>query len=425
MSHGAWRVTGLLDSLRSGEFITPRRITIWAVALLIGFSAALLFLAATAHGLDDYKGRPLGTDFSSFYAAGTYVHEDRPAAPFDPRLQHARERAIFGGTTPFYSWNYPPFFLLVASGLSCLPYIPALLLWQIITLGAYLAAIAALLRKFAVPAISHIQWLLPALAYPAVFVNFTHGQNGFLTAALVAGGLAALDEWPVLAGVLFGLLAYKPQFTPVIPLALLVAARWRALSAAICTVVALAGLATMAFGYDVWHAFFASTDFTRRVLLEQGSVGFERMQSVFACARLWGVSVPFAYVLQAIASFVAAAVVAVVWRGSATLADKGALLGLGALLATPFCLDYDMMVLAPAIALLGAQGIARGFRPYERMMLAALWLVPIVAREAAGIMFLPLGLIVMVGAFAVLASYQWRSGSASEEVAQLPEGVLA
>ena len=425
MSYGAWRVSGLLDSLRSGEFITPRRITIWAVALLIGFSAALLFLAATSHGLSDFKGRPLGTDFSSFYAAGTYAHEGNPAAPYDPALQRAKEQVIFGTATPFYSWGYPPFFLLVASGLSFMPYIPALLVWQIITLGAYLATIAALLRKFAVPAIRHIQWLLPALAFPAVFVNFTHGQNGFLTAALLAGGLAALDERPVLAGVLYGLLAYKPQFVPIIPLALLAAARWRALSAAIFTVVALAGLATMAFGFDVWHAFLASTDFTRRVLLEQGSVGFEKMQSVFASVRLWGGPVPFAYALQAIASFVAAALVAIVWRGRATFADKGALLCLGVLVATPFCLDYDMMVLAPAIALLVAQGMASGFRPYEKTLLAALWLVPILAREAAGITLLPLGLIVMVGAFALLASYQWRPGSAPEEVAPLPEGAPA
>ena len=45
-----------------------------------------------------------------------------------------------------------------------------------------------------------------------MFVNIGHGHNGFLTAALIGSALVVLDRRPVLAGVLFGLIAYKPQF---------------------------------------------------------------------------------------------------------------------------------------------------------------------------------------------------------------------
>ena len=61
-------------------------------------------------------------------------------------------------------------------------------------------------------------WLLLALAFPAVFVNLGHGHNGFLTAALLGAALVVLDARPILAGILFGLLAYKPQFGVLIPL---------------------------------------------------------------------------------------------------------------------------------------------------------------------------------------------------------------
>jgi hypothetical protein len=44
--------------------------------------------------------------------------------------------------------------------------------------------------------------------------------------------------------------------------------------------------------------------------------------------------------------------------------------------------------------------MTRGFLPYERTTLAALWLVPIVARGVAGAAHIPLGLIVMILAFA-------------------------
>ena len=69
--------------------------------------------------------------------------------------------------------------------------------------------------------------LLLALAFPAVLVNLGHGQNGFLTAALLGGALVVLDRRPIVAGILFGLLVYKPQFGLMIPLALVAGGHWR------------------------------------------------------------------------------------------------------------------------------------------------------------------------------------------------------
>ena len=50
------------------------------------------------------------------------------------------------------------------------------------------------------------------------------------------------------------------------------------------------------------------------------------------------------------------------------------------MLATPYTFDYDMVVLAPAIAFIAVDGLARGFGPWEKTALAALWLVPLLAR---------------------------------------------
>src|ERR1700680_2946979 len=100
-----------LDILRSGEWLTRERVRMVAVAVLIASAAGFLYLVVTATGGIDLQGRPLGTDFSDVYAAGTYVLDGRPDAPFDPVLQFARERAIFGEATQFYGWHYPPSFL--------------------------------------------------------------------------------------------------------------------------------------------------------------------------------------------------------------------------------------------------------------------------------------------------------------------------
>src|SRR3981189_3589459 len=136
-----------LDLLRGGDWLTLARMRLWALAVLAASAGGLLSLAATPDGLMDYQDRPLGTDFSNVYAAGTYVLEGKPAAPFDPRLQHAREREIFGEKTPFYGWHYPPFFLWLAAVLALMPYQLALVVWQAATLVLYLLSIRTLIAS--------------------------------------------------------------------------------------------------------------------------------------------------------------------------------------------------------------------------------------------------------------------------------------
>jgi alpha-1,2-mannosyltransferase len=393
---------GLRDALRSGAWLTRERIGRVAVLVLIASAAGFLYLVVTANGAVDRQGRPLGTDFSNVYAAGTYVLNGHPDAPFDAPQQYARERAIFGEATQFYGWHYPPYFLFIAAALALLPYGLALAVWQATTLGLYLLAIRAILASsFPSPqragqANADPLWILLALAFPAVLINIGHGQNGFLTAALLGGGLMMLDRRPLLAGVLIGLLAYKPQYGLLIPIVLAVSARWRSFAAAAAT-VALFTLATMlCFGPQVWHAFFASTEFTRTVVLEQGNTGWQKIQSVFSWARMWGASIPVAYALQGMTMVALGAVLIRLWRSAASYPLKAAALCLATILATPYSLDYDMMVLAPAMAFVAADGFARGFAPWEKTALAALWLVPLVARSVAQISLIPLGVPAML-----------------------------
>src|SRR5579863_110764 len=128
------------DILRSGDWLTPERIRFVAVAVLIASAAGFLFLVVTSHGAVDLQGRPLGTDFSNVYAAGSYVLGGDANAAFDPPQQFAREQAIFGAATQFYGWHYPPYFLFIAAPLALLPYGLALAVWQAVTLGLYLLA---------------------------------------------------------------------------------------------------------------------------------------------------------------------------------------------------------------------------------------------------------------------------------------------
>ena len=189
-------MSAFFAAMRDGRLLTRERTRLWAVAMLAASVLGLGFLLATSDGLNDYQGRPLGTDFSNVYAAGTYVLDGKPAAAFDWPAQHGRERQIFGDKTPFYGWHYPPYFLFVAGLLALMPYALALAAWQAATLALYLGAVWLILRSSAPKrcalkprALESPLWLLAALAFPAVFVNIGHGHNGFLTAALIGTAL--------------------------------------------------------------------------------------------------------------------------------------------------------------------------------------------------------------------------------------------
>lgn len=395
----------LLTVLHEASFLTRERMRLWSLGCVAGFAVAIVAMIATAHGAMDYAHRPLGTDFSNVYVAGLSALHGHAAAPFDPATQELAERSVFGKETQFYGWHYPPYFLLIATPLALLPYLAALAAWQISTLLLYLGALRLLLRDGPAPQLARDRlWPLLALGFTAVFVNLTHGHNGFLTAALLGGGLALLDRRPVVAGILFGCLAYKPQFAVMIPLVLLATARWRVLAAAAGTVAVLTVAVTLLFGPEIWPAFLASSHFTRTVVLEQGSTGFNKIQSVFAWVRLWGGGIGLAYAVQGAVSIAVAAALAVQWRSGESMARKGAALCIAAVLTTPYSLEYDLMILTPAMALIASDGVRNGFRPYEKSLMAALWLMPIAVREIAGTTGIVLAVPSMLMLFAMLVA---------------------
>jgi hypothetical protein len=141
---------------------------------------------------------------------------------------------------------------------------------------------------------------------------------------------------------------------------------------------------------------------TRDVVLEAGGTGWHKIQSVFSIVRMWGGSVPLAYAMQGAATVAIAAALTLVWRSNAAFALKAAALTIAAILATPYSLDYDFVVLAPALAFLAGDGLARGFGPYEKSALALLWCVPLIARTVAEWTMIPLGVPAMLLVFVLV-----------------------
>jgi hypothetical protein len=388
--------SSLLDHIRTGDFLDRARVRRLAVLYLIIGLMSLGALIASSDGFKDRLGRPLGTDFMAFYVAGRVADEKGGAAAYDAAEQYAEHQRLIGEEKPpFWPYLYPPAFLFVAMALASLPYLAAWLFWSGGTLALYLGA----MQRLAPGAFA----ALLAAAFPAVLTNFMHGQNGFLIAALFAAAAHCLiANRKLAAGVAFGLIAIKPQYGLLIPIVLAAAGEWRVFAAAAASVLALALAPTMAFGVDVWPGFFETMRAARVEVLETGAIGFEKIQSVFSQAKMLGAPTIIAYAAQALFALGLAVMTARLWRGRASTPLKLAGLIIASLLATPYVVDYDLVILAPAMALLILEGAARGFRPFERTLLLAAAAAPVIARPVGAALPLSLGLFAMIALFAAV-----------------------
>ena len=398
-----------LDWFRKAEWLDRGRVRGYLSILALINCAALAWLIGTASAGVDRSGHLLGTDFLSFWAVGKLLAQG--GNPYDLGAHIAAQREIFASPTGYTAFFYPPPFLLFCQPLGLLTYFPALAAWLAVSGAAFVLALRGWMGNVATARLA-----LALVAFPAVFLTITHGQTSFLIAALLGGGCwMMVSGRKVLAGVLFGLAVIKPQFGLLLPILLLVSREWRTIASAVATAIVLAGLTTLAFGTDVWPDWYATTAKAQQALAD-GAMGFARLQSLFAAARLAGLGATPAFALQAIlTAFCAVLIARAGWRQGFTRETAGAMLT-GSLLVTPFVLDYDLLLLAFPLGLL-ATGEAR---PWERMALLLGFALPAIARPLAmetGIVIAP---VILLALFVLLLRRAQGPQTAPETARALP-----
>jgi alpha-1,2-mannosyltransferase len=352
---------------RADEALTPAQIAAYAT-----IAGIFVWLPAAALAMREWSELAthlhLGPDYISFYAASLMTLQGAPAGVYDVAVHNAVQKALFPQSG--YSWFfYPPIYLLLCWPLGFASYFVSLGVWLAATFAAYVA----MARKFAPPAVG----VAPFIVFPAVMMNATHGQNAFLTCALMGAGLLCLASRPVLAGVLFGSIAFKPQLGLLIPVLLAFGGHWRAFFAASATVIALCVASAAAFGLDIWIAYIAALPEARRVL-EDGVFGHEKFQSVFAMLRLAGASVTASYAAQGMVAITIASLLAYAVRKSRDPLACGALMCAGAALVTPFVLRYDLVLLAIPLMWLARDMQRISLRLHEALIAAAVFMLPLV-----------------------------------------------
>ncbi|KAB2915769.1 MAG: DUF2029 domain-containing protein [Hyphomicrobiaceae bacterium] len=374
----------------------PRRVLLTATLVACVTAAPVLVHNYLPAGWPlDVTQHAVGRDFINIWAAGRLLLEGSAATLFDVEGYVSALHRLFDPALQRHFWSYPPTSFLLALPFGAMPYGAALALWTIAGLAMFIAAARIALEPAAARSV------LPLLIIaPATIINIICGQNGFLTAALLAAGFLLLERRPVLAGVFLGLLSYKPHLGIVVAPALVALGAWRAIAAATAAALALALASVIAFGLEPWRLFLTVTVPNQAVVLAAFEDGFRLMLvSPYGWFRQLGLPHGLAAGLQGAAALVT--VTAVVWLVRSTKDSDIALglVGLGAFIASPYALTYDLPIVALVIARLAVRN--NGWTSGEDWLLGAAWAAPMLAIPfvLAG---LPVAAPVLALAFAAL-----------------------
>lgn len=378
--------------------VLKRHWPIALTALLFGLYGWALVLA-TGSGHDGTIGprfNALGGDWVIFLAAGRAVFSGDLAHIYDQAWITSAVNIQFAhwlsAPLPAPLFPYPPVYLLLVAPFAPLPVAASLALSQLLQF----AALAWALRKF-VPNRSYLFFVAGVLLAPAASNNVLAGSNALLVAALIVGGIASLEKRPLLAGALLGLVIFKPQFFPLLPVALVAARQWRAFGALCASAAAFTLLSMAAFGPLLW------LDWANVYLHPQAVGGVNATDwghmwddSVSTCVSLLGAPRWAAIGAQVFAGVIAFWSVVRVFaiRHPAQLP----VLLCACLLAAPHVSNYDLVLLAIA-ALALVRWAARDTRPLWLMLPLAAWAAPIFNPPKA----MPLGLITPWIILAVMA----------------------
>jgi hypothetical protein len=377
------------------------------------------------YALELQSGGRFGGDFICFWQAARHVRAGEIAAIYDP---DGWRRLVAAGRVREFDWFvYPPFALIGLWPLGRLSYGAAVLAWSLAPLPAYFGLVQRLARRAGLGA--EATMCAAALALPFLSANLFSGQTGAVVAVLFLAAAWLWPDRPILAGVLVGLMAIKPQLGLLLPFALAAAGRWRTIAAAAATVLGLAAAATLWLGPAVWADYARMTGLFGEVI-GHGYGGLKPIAlGPYGALRAAGAPLGLAAAVQGVVSLaVLAAVVRAFRRSSAAperLDPRLGALAVGALLATPYSLVYDTPLLIAAILPLLARAWREGWDSLDLAAMTALVVLPFATPLAmrADIPFGPLALLLAFVALhrrAALVAARSTSESRQRESAGAP-----
>jgi alpha-1,2-mannosyltransferase len=362
--------------LRAWDAVLRRDRVIACAPIILAMQVVLfVFTVAGAYGFLGPLERPTSTDFTSFYAAGTLADSGHPELTYDLQAHYRAEEAATRPGIEYKYFYYPPTFLFVCAAVAKLPYFWSFIVFEAASCFLYLAVIRAILAERS--------WdvLIPFLACPAIYWTFGLGQNALITAALFGGATLLVDRRPIVSGILFGALCYKPHLALLVPVGLAAGRHYRAFLSALGSVVLLCVASLAVFGWATWSAFLHQAA-TSPATYESGRIMLNAFASPFGGLLLLRSPLMVNYAIQAFVTLGAAAVVWLVWRRRDALPVRAAVLLAATLVAVPVIFLYDLMLATVAVAWLLRADRSVPLSLSEKSILALLFAALLVSRTS-------------------------------------------
>jgi hypothetical protein len=403
---------------RAAHWLTADRLQLYSVGALICFTLFVSIYLVRAIWMSHEYMTPLAVDFVPFWSASHLALHGHAVDAYNFEVLHKVESAALARPAGILLWLYPPSFLLVVYPFALLPWQIAATLFLGVTYLMFIKAMHAIVGRK--------ETMMVAAAFPGAMLGALAGQNGMLTASLVAFGLVLLPRRPLLAGVCFGVLCMKPQLAVLLPFALLCARSWRALGALAFTALAMLGIAVALFGVETLSAFLHSMG-TVAQYVESSRAAMHRIPSAYSFVKMMHGPTMLANAAQAVSVASAAAAVWYAWSRAASHALRAATLVSASLMVSPYLYDYDLAWLGVFIAWYVKHAMEHGWRPWQREWMIVLWLMPFAGIFIVGklhFQFMPL-IIAMTLAMVVRRIATERRALGRAQVPALNPGIGA
>jgi len=270
------------------------------LGIAAGACAAALFAAFDVYQwLAAYASDHFHNDFTFYYAAARIGTAHGWQSIYDLGLQQAELNALGSGIGVAQLARYisPPPVAWLALPFTLLPYPVAYWLWS----GLLLVALAGT-WYLAAPGTGRLRLLhlVAAVGWVPVIYGLQLGQPGIFVALGVAGSYGLLRSGrPFLSGLALGVIVLKPQLGFMLPIALVVAGRYRAFAGAVVAIGLLAIASAINIGpagisaYEQRLSFAASVAVNRELTLAPyiGDLAVTRV--VQAAIAIWALALVY------------------------------------------------------------------------------------------------------------------------------------
>ena len=355
-------------------------------------------------------GQVIAGDYIMFYSTGT-IYRSNPSLIFDYDTQTRTQQAlvapsILPGYNPYMN---PPFVAPLYSLLTFIPLHWSLTLWTILAIASVFLSVYGLLKliptNHKIPELSYGQLIIIVLSFFPFIEGLQAGQNHWLTLLLTVGIIYSMftERW-FLSGVFAGLLIYKPQFVLGFIIIWLIWKKIKALSSFAVVAIGWVGWSTISNGLDLYRAYLKLSEVFMGLPYIAGFPNY-------LLVTFYGLLTSFfPQNTQPILSILSQSLLIISALGLAWLAFKLRKAGMYEripaivaaiifpLLATPYALLHDMVILIPAFVLWAIYSYTKNFLYISASIYLGAFLLTFVAAltKIAWVSLLMMGLLTVL-----------------------------